>query len=326
MKTTVVRALLALLFAPLVAAPVRAQVDVKVAIDTEKPVSTLVGFGAEWDPFFWRSFNTRRGCDEKDWDLIVERVKRMQPDFFRIMVQPQWYEPENDNDDPAVTDVDAFTWESAEMLSLYRYLDVCDELNIDVNITVWGAPVVDKEKPYWLAEASRSWITAPNDAREWAENLEALVVHLLRRKNYRCVKYVTQMNEPNLGYKQGRTRLGFDDFAEFVEPAAVRIRKAVSPDRIKFMNPDAAIWNEFTWLARTVKDLAPVTDVYAIHSYNSSAAEPGFIDRMRTWAARAKRIAGDSPVFLNEYGDNNAVGAYSNRQIDTYERGLFSVS
>jgi len=303
-----------------------AQPNVRVVIDTEKPIATLLGFGAEWDPFFWRSFNAQHGCDDADWELIKNRIRLAQPDIFRVMVQPQWYEPSNDNDDPDVTDMDAFTWDSAEMTSLYRHLDVCDELNIDVNITVWGAPVGGGETPYWMANPTGSWITAPNDAGEWAENLEALLVHLIRHRNYQCITYLTQMNEPNLAFERGRRRLTFDYFADFARPAVKRIRKAGFADRIKFMNPDAALWDKFTWLSAAVKDLGSVTDVYAIHSYNSSAAEPDFMRKMRIWGARAKKIVGEAPVFLSEYGDNNSVGAYSNRMIDTYERGLFSAA
>ncbi len=81
------------------------------------------GFGGEWDPHFWRSQNTRRGCDEAAWKKVTGKIRDMGVGRVRMMILPDWYEPDNDNDDPAKTDRDAFTWDSEAMTSLYRHLD-----------------------------------------------------------------------------------------------------------------------------------------------------------------------------------------------------------
>ncbi len=43
---------------------------------------------------------------------------------FRIMMQPQWWEPSNDNNAPNVADMSKFTFDSEEMQSVYKVLDL----------------------------------------------------------------------------------------------------------------------------------------------------------------------------------------------------------
>ena len=59
---------------------------------------------------------------------------------LRVMVLPQWYEPENDNDDPDLINWDKFTFNSPEMQSLYRELDLAQQQQMEVTLTLWGAP------------------------------------------------------------------------------------------------------------------------------------------------------------------------------------------
>src|SRR5699024_8956488 len=104
----------------------------EVTIGEATPV-TLEAVGVEFDPHFFSQNLTRNdGAKSADWELIVRRVRSMELQKFRVMVLPEWYEPVNDNEDPNVTDWDKFTFRSQEMHSLYKVLDLAQELEIEV--------------------------------------------------------------------------------------------------------------------------------------------------------------------------------------------------
>ena len=65
------------------------------------------------------------GAKAEDWDrIVVKRVKEMGLQSLRVMVMPQWYEPKNDNPDASKIDWHNFTFNSVEMQSLYKVLDI----------------------------------------------------------------------------------------------------------------------------------------------------------------------------------------------------------
>ncbi|MDR2687074.1 MAG: hypothetical protein LBB75_04920, partial [Oscillospiraceae bacterium] len=109
-----------------------------LTVNKEKNSAALSGFGVEWDPMFFRAFNARY-VDEEDWALICRRAGELGVQKARIMVLAGWIEPANDNGDPAVTDLSNFTFGGVDFASLLRELDACEELGIEVNLTVWGA-------------------------------------------------------------------------------------------------------------------------------------------------------------------------------------------
>lgn len=62
----------------------------------------LIGNGVELDPHFFSQNLTRNdGATEDDWyNIVIPRIKAMDIQRFRVMLQPHWWEPYNDNDDP----------------------------------------------------------------------------------------------------------------------------------------------------------------------------------------------------------------------------------
>ena len=53
--------------------------------------------GVELDPHFFAQNLTRNdGSKPSDWQIVVDRVTKMEIQKFRVMALPQWYEPEND--------------------------------------------------------------------------------------------------------------------------------------------------------------------------------------------------------------------------------------
>ena len=85
---------------------------------------TLEGLGVELDPHFISQNVTRDdGATLDDWqNIVVRRVKMMAIQRIRVMLLPHWWEPVNDNSDSQIADPKGFTFESAEMKSVYdRY-------------------------------------------------------------------------------------------------------------------------------------------------------------------------------------------------------------
>ena len=68
---------------------------------------SLVGLGVELDPHFLAQNVTRNdGATVDDWrNIVVRRVEMMNIQRFRVMLQPHWWEPVNDNSDPQVAEI-----------------------------------------------------------------------------------------------------------------------------------------------------------------------------------------------------------------------------
>ena len=97
-----------------------------INVSTSNTGIRIAGLGAELDPHFLSQNVTRNdGSRKADWNkYIVNRAKAMGIQRYRVMVQPHWWEPDNDNNNPNVMDDSQFTWNSKEMESLYAVLDL----------------------------------------------------------------------------------------------------------------------------------------------------------------------------------------------------------
>ncbi|KKM04162.1 hypothetical protein LCGC14_1767030, partial [marine sediment metagenome] len=128
----------------------------------------FLGFGAEWDPMFWAPFNRKLGVTEKDWRLVVERIRWMRMPIVRMMMLSRW-----------CTQGDGrFDWDSPEMKGLYRHLDVCQKLGIAVILTDWGCAT-------WTKVPGYSGTADP----KYAEGIGRYMDHLINRRGYTCIKY-----------------------------------------------------------------------------------------------------------------------------------------
>ena len=91
-----------------------------------------VGLGCEWDPKLLLPVNKERGVTDEDLQLIKQRMREMGLQTVRMMVMPEWFEPTNDNDDPHSADFANFRWDSEEGKCTLAYLQVCQELGVDM--------------------------------------------------------------------------------------------------------------------------------------------------------------------------------------------------
>ena len=296
-------------------------------IFVEKSTGTkLEAMGAEFDTqFFSQNLTRNDGSKESDWQYVVDRVKRMELQKFRVMVLPQWYEPVNDNDDPHSTDLSKFTFNSPEMQSLYRVLDLAQEQQMDVCIVVWGCPIyvslLDQEyahvKTCFMAiPGQQGWITAPADYNEWAENFSALIKHLIEERRYTCVKEITPMNEPD-----GGPLLTSTEYVKMAKILDARFKKDGIRDKVRFNLSDN--WDIHTsYLIDCAEQLADVADIFNTHTYIFGYETPN--DTIYQWEKKNVNISASAGKkhLVGEFGSNQCIGATKQKDIDLYERGV----
>ena len=282
----------------------------------------LRAIGAELDPHFLSQNVTRNdGAKAEDWDrIVVKRVKEMGLQSLRVMVMPQWYEPKNDNPDASKIDWHNFTFNSVEMQSLYKVLDMAQEQKMEVTLVLWGAP-----PGHFLAEGNYgNWVVAPTNYEEWSENFSALVQHLLNNKKYTCVKEITPINEPDWSYIIKGKAAPTADYIEMCKVLDRRFKEDGIRNKVHFSLSDNSDGGTGThkYLAACTKGLANVADVFNSHTYIFGYETPN--STILDWEKQNSQLASSvgKAHFIGEFGGNQCVGATRQKDIDLYERGV----
>ena len=287
----------------------------------------LEGLGVELDPHFLSQNVTRNdGATPEDWKNIVERrVEMMNIQRFRVMLQPHWWEPVNDNSDPQVTDESKFTFDSPEMKSVYAVLDLAERTGAGVTLVLWGCPaycsyvedgVASQGQRHFLCNKNgTNWVTAPEDNEEFAENFSAVVKHLIEVKGYKCVKEITPFNEPDGNVCEP------DQYIQIIKALDRHFRKDGIRDKVRFNVSDNTDCRRF-FLKECADNLADYADIFNSHTYmcgyecpNSYAYgwEKDNIDVVRKTGKNH---------FVGEFGSNLCVGASRQMDINWYKRGV----
>ena len=309
----------------------------------------VAGIGIELDPHFFSQNIIRKaksgapaGINPKfisqdvttnataaDWDIVVQRVKKMQVQRFRVMVLPEWFEPENDNADPAITDWSKLTFNSIEMKSLYKVLDLAQENGIEVTLCLWGCgtnislydPKYAKIKRHFLAEnnISEGWVIAPKDNEEWCENFSILIQYLLNEKKYSCVKAITPINEPSYAYMIDDI-LAPEGYVAMCKNLDKRFRKDGIRDKVQFHLSDDA--ENPSFLEFCTKELGSVADMFISHIYwlgyhstNSEMLQKEIHNRKMAEAV-------GKPHYVGEFGACNEADFTGQRDMNYYVRGV----
>lgn len=233
---------------------------------------------------------------------------------------PQWYEPKNDNPDASKIDWHNFTFNSVEMQSLYKVLDMAQEQKMEVTLVLWGAP-----PGHFLAEGNYgNWVVAPTNYEEWSENFSALVQHLLNNKKYTCVKEITPINEPDWSYIIKGKAAPTADYIEMCKVLDRRFKEDGIRNKVHFSLSDNSDGGTGThkYLAACTKGLANVADVFNSHTYIFGYETPN--STILDWEKQNSQLASSvgKAHFIGEFGGNQCVGATRQKDIDLYERGV----
>ena len=297
----------------------------------------LSGIGVEFDPFFFSQNLTRNdGAKAADWDLVVRRVKAMQIHQFRVMLQPHWWEPVNDNDDPENADLSHFTFDSQEMMSLYKVLDLADDANVKVLLVLFGCPVNMTllsgdyyNQKHFLCDdrPNPSWLCGTNKYEEFAENFSTLVKYLIETKGYTCIDAITPFNEPDSHVAEyGRTMwqgdsVWSDQYAPMVKVLDAKFKTDGIRSDVKFYLSDNT-FNSPAYLKSCTEELADEADMFSSHVYNFGYTTTN--SDIYNWEKQNVdwcKIAGKNH-YVGEFGSNETVGTSRQGDIDYYKRGV----
>ena len=303
--------------------------DIRVEVPNLSTGVQLIGNGVELDPHFFSQNLTRNdGATEEDWyDIIVPRIKAMDIQRFRVMLQPHWWEPYNDNDDPFVLDTAKLTLDSPEVNSVCKVLDVAQELGASVTLVLWGSPIsarsINPEIGYigrhFLADPDgTSWVTLCADETEFAENFVTFVDWLINEKGYTCVREITPYNEPDGNISP------LDRYYKVCEALDARLRREGLREQVKLNlsdNTDCRRW----WLRGCAANLEEEADLFNSHTYIFGYDDPN--RKALNWERRNMKLAqkAGKKHFVGEFGSDLCRGASRQLDINWYERGVLIV-
>lgn len=274
---------------------------VSVAVDTSSLLDQkFLGFGAEWDPKFWADYNLKLGVTEADWNKVVKRIRWMRLPIVRMMMLSRWCTPLGDS---------RFNWDTPEMRSLYRHLDVCQREGITVVLTDWGCVVEWNRVPGF---------TGMGDPR-YAEAIGKYLDHLIRVKGYTCIRYFVFGNEPNC---EG---FGWDQWKAGVE----NVRRVLDSRKLEvvLMGSDQSGGDD--WHRRSVDGLSDAFQAWDVHRYALKAdVRAGELERyLRSQWDYVNAHDPKGPARLKlvtEAGMADGMkGACCSDQTDTFEYGVF---
>ena len=280
---------------------------------------TVNALGCEWDPKLLLPVNRNHGVTDEDLDFIKGRMQALGIQAVRMMVTPDWFEKQNDNDDPFTANPDGFDMDNDEMNCLFAYLKVCEELGVRVTLTWWGAPA-----GHWLAHPNiGDWIGAPNDAEEMAENISYLLQYIRKTLGYNCVKELIIQNEPSYSFHVDGGAVDFDLYVACYKAMYKRLNDMGMGDIVLVGADDS---QNFGWFCSAVEALRDVCGKFNSHNYAWSYNHP-FLDVVsQEFVSVRTALAGDTPFFLGEFGDGSGIGAYYAASTETYGRGLYIAS
>jgi hypothetical protein len=287
---------------PWVASPMFSQVTVKV--QTQSPLYAMKGgLGASWHAIRksgpWKNFdydfpaseNNPRGsalegnpplANEVAWKQLCQLARWLGLNWVRVELSQLMYEPQDGK----------FDWDNEEMQTLYRILDYCEQNQVDVFLQQMWTEVS------WNAfRGVHPLISAPQSLDKFGDGMATLVEHLVKQKNYSCIRWVCITNEPPGGtwgywWSSGSypcVPLG-DGFR------AVREAMDRRGLKIPISGPD---WTDLPPFDASKLDFDSHLGAYDIHSYQGVG--PREQETLSLWASWAHER--NKPFFLSEMGN-----------------------
>ncbi len=280
---------------------------------------TVDALSCEWDPKLLLPCNTEKGITEADLALMKENMDKLGLHAVRMMIMPEWFEPQNDNDDPNTVKADGFKLDSDEIKNTLAYLKVCHELGVKVTLTWWGAAAGS-----WLAFPNcNDWISAPNDKNEIAENISWFVSYVKNELKYDCIYNVILMNEPSYAFHVEGGAVDFNYYVECYKAIRARL-DADGLENIRLVGSDDA--QSLGWFCSSYTELVDVCDAFDSHNYAWTYDTPYLDQLVSEFVSARTQFGQEKPFFLGEFGDGTGVGAYYAESVETYGRGLYLAS
>lgn len=249
--------------------------SITVTVTDEISCKSLIGFGAEDDGWFYNPHNAEMGVNEEDVQLREGRIRWMDPDFIRMFFWYHDWDPELDGN---------YTWDSPNMESHYRTLELYEELGAIV--TIAGVE--------WTYDETM-WANLDR----WASSIGDLLEHLKKEKGFDCVKYWTLTNEPNL-FLVGEKGLPFETYVEMHRLVRQEIEKRNLDVKIAGVDDGMGL----PFFAACVQDdtFFEATDVFVSHHYFTPAQMPFVKDHYRDRLDLLETKNPVKPFVVGEFG------------------------
>jgi hypothetical protein len=115
-----------------------------------------------------------------------------------MMLLPSWFIINEDNTEEGI-----YKWDTAEMQSVYRILDMAKENDMTVNVTMWG--IDTGTAGFMRIPNDPQWVTYPDAKYEQllVDCFADSIKYLIEEKKYDNIKEITLFNEPNSLYGFG---------------------------------------------------------------------------------------------------------------------------
>lgn len=257
------------------------------------------GFGVETLPWLWIKENKEAGVNEDDIRLNLERIKDMHLQITRIFVPWETWNPS--------VDYNTFTWESDEMRSLYKILELYQEMGTEVILVT-----VD-----WLKDSP--W----KDVKASAQAVLSLLEYLIKDKGYSCIRFWTLTNEPELTY-QWMKKLPFENYVQIHRLVKKGLKgkgllvKIIASDDVESQD----------WFEKSVQSLYGIADIFSSHAYfypEEIHLIPDYFRERLSIIKRASLAKRDIPFFLCEFGFRGSdFGSHTNSFMRDYRYGLLT--
>ena len=276
--------------------------DADLSVEVNKSsiaCKNFIGFGNEWDS---RAYSQNQISDI-DYKIIGERIKWMRLPIVRIMIIGNMcYKGKG-----------VFDFETKDMKSLYKNLDICQQLGIDVILTDWGC------QSEWLKVPE---VKSPAD-KKYAEVIATYTDFLINKRKYSCIKYLVMINEPNLYPISGQ----WNKWRTGIKNLSVELKKRKLDKKIILTGSDESCGDE--WHYKTVDELKNYFGAYDVHKYaNDANVKIGklydYFHTLKNYAIKNDAKAKYKPFIVGEAGLNDfANHPFGNEKINSVYYGVF---
>jgi hypothetical protein len=249
---------------------------VTLSVTDETSCKALLGIGGQDNGWFYNRYNREAGVTQADYSLNETRLRWLAPDVVRMFIWSRYWCPS--------ANWETFVWDDPDMQSIYRTLQLYQEIGSHVNIT----------STFWRY-APRVFIDPPEPL---VHALGELMEHLIRDRGFDCIRYYTLCNEPNGWF----TWLGgtIESYGRLYA-----LLKNEFPARglsVQLVASDDA--QSIHWFRKCVhnEELYTAADVFSSHRYfrphEMSLAPHFFEDRLELLETKAQT----KPLFIGEFG------------------------
>jgi hypothetical protein len=207
--------------------------------------------------------------------VSMMNIEQLQPQFSRVSMELQEWEPMNDNDDPMLMKPEAF-YDDRHNHATFELMKSLNEKGVEITASIWRVPG-------WLVEDPQDESARTIAHSMYPEAIESIAAWLLRaRDRYGVeVKYIS-FNEANLGVT---VYLSPEDYVEMIRVGGNRFTELGL--KTKWLLGDCASIKgclEYIKPIWAIKDIRPYIGPLAIHNWDGTIVSDDTITALGEWA------------------------------------------